>query len=197
MPILDKTTESALPGIGRDILYVPAEEEPLSSDAFLIRGRHYTYVYDVGSSQAARHQLQREEKPLVIMLSHLHADHTANLACLTYAKLYVGGKTRQKLRVGETLTEDMLCFHDGPELELRRCPSVHENGSLILTVNREYTLLGDLVYPLHKPDLSLALDMLKQLTALDTRYFVVSHRKGKVFEKAVFLRMVKQLLAIP
>jgi len=189
--------ESVLPKIGGDIRYVPAEEEPLSSDVFLIRGRHYTYVYDVGSSQAARHQLQREEKPLVIMLSHLHADHTANLACLTYAKLYVGGKTRQKLRVGETLSEDALCFQDGVNLELRRCPSVHENGSLILTVNREYSLLGDLIYPLHKPDPSLALAMLKQLSAIETRYFVVSHRKEKVFERDAFLRMVKQLLALP
>ncbi|MCQ2452813.1 MAG: hypothetical protein MJ075_06745 [Oscillospiraceae bacterium] len=182
--------------LGDWISYIPAEEEPLSSDVFLIEGERYIYAYDVGSSQRAGEQLQSLPKPLIVMLSHFHKDHTANLSALSYERLYVGGKTRQLLKQGETLSEDRILIQDGPLLELRRCPSVHENGSLILTVNREYTLLGDLIYPRGEPDPSKATAMLKELASIDTDWFVVSHRKDKVFEKTVFLRMVKQTLSI-
>ena len=177
---------------GCNIRCIPAVESPLSSDVFLIEGEENIYAYDVGSSPAAEKILQNLNKPLVIILSHFHKDHTSNLARLTYQQLYVGGVTRQRLHCGTTLPGNMLTINDGARLEIQRCPSVHEKGSLILNVNREYTLLGDLIYARGEPDKAIKTAMLLTLQAVDTRFFVVSHQRDKIFEKEKLLEIIRK-----
>ncbi len=174
------------------IRYLPASEEPLSADVFLIEGAAHMYVMDVGSCDAAYELLKAQEKPLVVILSHFHADHTANMARLTPEELYTGTLTAKK--VGGTVVRDAVQLEDGVRLEIRHCPSPHVNGSLILTVNNTYTLLGDLVFfRSDNYERGEAMHMLQVLEKLDTKYFICSHQDGKVQEKAKFLEVLRRL----
>jgi len=170
------------------IRYLPASEDPLSADVFFIEGEACTYVYDVGSCEAALQALRSEEKPLAVILSHFHQDHTGNIRDVPFEDLYVGTFTGKKLGMG-TVVRDCLTIDDGVRLEIRHCPSPHANGSLILTVNNTYTLVGDLYYT--RPgqvDRGLAMHMLSVLKAVDTKFIVTSHEVEKVHEKADLLR---------
>lgn len=172
------------------IRYLPASDDPLSADVFFIEGEKRCYIYDVGSCGAAVQALRAEQKPLVITLSHFHQDHTANIAAVRFEELYVGSFTAKKLGMG-TVVRDAACIDDGVHLEIRHCPSPHANGSLILTVDNTYTLVGDLYYT--RPgqvDRGLAMHMLSTLRKLDTKYIITSHEEEKVHQKDELLRQL-------
>ena len=69
----------------------------------------------------------------------------------------------------------------------------HTGGSLILTVNGEYTLLGDLCYTRPSADPTVMDAMLTALSQVGTRYFVLSHGTGEyAVEKDAFLTYWRQ-----
>lgn len=163
--------------------YIPSSAEPLSADVFLIEGERQTYVFDVGSNEESFQTLYQLPKEKAIILSHFHNDHRGNLDRLTWKDLYVGDAAFEKIGTGTVVT-DKLTIHDGVKLEIQPCPSPHTPGSLILTVNNEYTLLADLYFTKPDYDRELAQAMLDVLRDLDTNWFVVSHQEGSpVFEK--------------
>lgn len=164
------TLESIAPRICR----VPPENEPLSSDAFIIQGDARYYVYDVGASDAAYQAIAALGKPVTVILSHFHRDHTANLARLTPADTLVGARTRKQLGLG-TLVDAPLVIRDGVEIVVRPCVSPHEAGCLIATVNGTHTLIGDLHYARPGKGQGEARGMLNALRALRTEFFIVSH----------------------
>ena len=173
------------------IRFLPASDDPLSADVFFIEGEKRTYVYDVGSCEAALQALHAQEKPLVVVLSHFHQDHTGNIKQLPVDELYVGSRTEKKIGMG-TVVRDVVTIDDGVHLEIRHCPSPHANGSLILTVDNTYTLVGDLYYT--RPgqvDRGLAMHMLSVLKTVDTKYIVTSHEDEKVHEKDALLRELR------
>lgn len=173
------------------ICYLPASREPLSAEVFFIEGEKCTYIYDVGCGEAALQALRAVEKPMVVTISHFHQDHAANIKEVPYEQLYVGSFLGKKLGVG-TVVRDAVTIDDGVRLEIRHCPSPHAKGSLILTVNNTYTLVGDLCFA--RPgqvDRGLAMHMLQVLKAVDTKYIVTSHEEEKVHEKDVFLRQLR------
>lgn len=183
--------------IAPGIFTVPAEETPLSSDIFLIEGEKGEYLFDVGAGAGALNAILNagREKERCIILSHYHDDHTANLAQIEYDRLLVGELTQRHLGVGEIVREP-VSMDDGVHLEIRPCFSPHSGGSLILTVNREYTLLGDLIYPEKKLNRVFARLMTEELEALDTKYFILSHRPGKnVLPKQVLIPFLKHKFA--
>lgn len=169
------------------LYYLPSTQEPLSADAFFIAGQHSTYVFDVGSSQEALDAITALPGPRTFILSHPHRDHIGNLDQLDAQSLYVGDATYEKLKKGTVVT-DTLTIRDGIELCIRPCPSPHTAGSLIVTVNNEYTLLADLYFCRPEHDRALAHSMLDLLWNIPTRYFVVSHQQEEaVFEREAFL----------
>lgn len=168
--------------------YIPSSQEPLSADAYIIHGEKYAYLFDVGSNEETLRCLSEIPKEKIVILSHFHPDHTANVDKLSYQKLYVGGFTFEKIQKG-MVVEDCLTIHDGVKIEIRHCPSPHTEGSLIVTVNGEYTLLADLYFTKPGHNKEMAYKMLADLKNLDTKYFVVSHQeKENVFEKEFLIR---------
>ncbi|MDO5399881.1 MAG: hypothetical protein Q4F17_02730 [Eubacteriales bacterium] len=172
--------------------YLPAASEPLSADVFVITGEKQTYLFDVGRKAEAFQLLSELPGEKTVVLSHFHKDHTENLDRLTYKNLYVGDCTFEKLGKGTVVT-DHLTIRDGVKLDIQSCPSPHTPGSLILTVNNEYTLLADLYFTRPDYDRHATRAMLEVLEKLDTKYFVVSHQEGSpVFEKAFLLEELKK-----
>lgn len=168
--------------------YLPSTPEPLSADVYVIEGEQCAYIFDVGNSRAALEYLSGMKKERVIILSHYHDDHIGTVGQLNYRALYVGDATYEKLHKG-TVIEDRLTINDGVEIQISRCPSPHTEGSLIVTVNHEYTLLADLYFTRQECNRELAREMLNVLKEIDTTYFVVNHQEANpVFEKEYLIR---------
>lgn len=163
--------------------YIPSTSEPLSADVFVIEGEQQSYIFDVGNNEENVQLLDKLPREKTVILSHYHKDHTGNLNRLAYQTLYVGDLTFEKTGRGTVVT-DKLTIQDGVGLVIQSCPSPHTPGSLILTVNNEYTLIADLYFTKPDHDPRLAQAMLDVLRGLDTKYFVSSHQEGSpVFEK--------------
>lgn len=173
--------------------YLPAESEPLSADVFVIEGQRQIYIFDVGSNEEAFRLLDGLPKEKTVILSHFHKDHAGNLSRLTCRKLYVGDAAFEKIGIGTVIT-DKLTIYDGVKLDIQPCPSPHTPGSLIATVNDEYTLIADLYFTKPDYDRAAAQAMLEVLQGLDTSWFVVSHQKGNcVFPKAYVMEELRKL----
>ena len=173
------------------ILRVPPVDEPLSSDAFIVEGESRYYVYDVGASDAASAAIAALDKPVTVILSHFHRDHTANMVRITPAETLVGARTRRQLGLG-TLVDAPLTIRDGVELLVQPCVSPHAPGCLIVTVNGAYTLIGDLHYARPGKGQGEVKGMRNALSALRTQFFVVSHAQGDpVVARDVFLSKIE------
>ena len=90
------------------------------------------------------------------------------------------------------IVSDVLKLNDGVELIIRHCPSVHVGGSLILTVNQEYCLLGDV--HLHRAtfDSATAWQMLAVLKRVKCKYFLVSHGDQLMIPKEELIRQLEE-----
>lgn len=174
------------------IRQIPAEDEPLSADVFIISGDEGEYVFDVGSSDAAYEAIASLEKPVTVILSHFHRDHTENMRRLQVAQTLAGVRTMKYIPAG-TLVDAPLIIRDGVTIEVRPCVSPHAPGCLIATVDGTYTFIGDLYYARPGTGQGEARGMYNVLRQLDTKYFVVSHEKGSpLVKKDELLRMVKE-----
>lgn len=175
------------------IRYIPASPVSvslLSADVFFIEGADYCYLYDVGNGDSALEAIASVDKPKVVILSHYHKDHTGNIDKVSYERLYVGDTTNNAIGKGEVI-EDCLEINDGVSITVKHCVSPHTKGSLIVTVNNEYTLIADLYFTRQNYDKKIAEQMLDTLRATNTKYFIVSHQDGNcVFEKD---QMIKDL----
>lgn len=153
--------------------YIEPSQVPLSAAVYIIKGEQNTYIYDVGRAEE-NPEILEGFKNKVVVLSHYHGDHCENIDRVNYKQLYVGDLCADALGKGHVV-KDMLNLHDGVELCIRACPSVHVGGSLILSVNKEYCLLGDV--HLHRAtfDSETAWQMLAVLKRMKCKYFLVSH----------------------
>lgn len=178
--------------INNVITYLPASSEPLSADVYFIEGDTCCYIFDVGNNEAALQAISATKKEKIVILSHYHKDHTGNIDKVDYKELYVGDLTKETIQRGTVVT-DKVVIHDGVELVIQQCPSPHTKGSLIVTVNKEYTLIADLYFTRAEYDKELANEMLKVLENEDTKYFVVSHQQEEnVFEKQKLIAELKE-----
>ena len=178
--------------INNVITYLPASPAPLSADVYFIEGDEKCYVFDVGNNEAALQEISVVKKEKIVILSHYHKDHTGNIDKVDYKELYVGDLTKKTIQRG-TIVTDAVVIHDGVELVIQHCPSPHTKGSLIVTVNKEYTLIADLYFTRAGYDKELANEMLEKLETLETKYFVVSHQlEENVFEKQKLIAELKE-----
>ena len=179
--------------IAPHILRVPPVDEPLSADIFIIEGDAQYYVYDVGASEAAYAAIAALDKPVTVILSHFHRDHTANMARICPKHTLVGARTRKQLGLG-TLVDAPMTIRDGVEIVVQPCVSPHAPGCLIATVNGAYTLIGDLHYAQAGKGQGEVKGMRNALRALRTQFFVVSHVQGApVVARDVFLSKIEVL----
>ena len=162
--------------IGKRIKYLPATNDPLSADVYCIEGDQYCYVYDVGNNENSLHYINQLGKEKVVILSHYHKDHTGNIADLYYRDLYVGKKTYEIIGKG-IIVEDTLTINDGVRIDVTFCASPHTDGSLIVTIDNEYTLIADLYFTRPPFDEEKAMKMIDFLRNIDTQYFVISHQE--------------------
>ena len=178
--------------INNVITYLPASSEPLSADVYFIEGDANCYVFDVGNKEDALQAISAMKREKVVILSHYHKDHTGNIDKVVYKELYVGDLTKETIQRGTVVTDEVI-VRDGVELVIWQCPSPHTKGSLVVTVNREYTLIADLYFTRAGYDKELANAMLEALEQVDTKYFVVSHQRGEnVFEKQKLIAELKE-----
>ena len=174
--------------IGGKIKYLPATNDPLSADVYLIDGDKYCYIYDVGNNENSLHYINQLVKEKVVILSHYHKDHAGNIAGLHYRNLYIGKKTHESIGKG-IIIEDKLTINDGVKIEIAHCVSPHTDGSLIITVDNEYTLIADLYFTRPPFDKEKAMKMIDSLRSIDTKYFVISHQEGgKVILKETLIQ---------
>ena len=83
-----------------------------------------------------------------------------------------------------TIVEDVITINDGVKIEIIPCVSPHTDGSLIMNIDNEYTLIADLYFTRPPFDKKKALKMLESLGKIDTKYFVISHQEeAKVIDK--------------
>ena len=164
--------------IGEKIKYLPAANEPLSADVYCIEGDQYSYVYDVGNNENSLHYINQLGKEKVVILSHYHKDHTGNIVGLYYRDLYVGNKTYEVIGKG-IIVDGKLTINDGVRIDVIHCTSPHTDGSLIITVDNEYTLIADLYFTRPPFDKDKAMKMIESLRDIDTKYFVISHQEDE------------------
>ena len=169
--------------ISAKIKYLPATNAPLSADVFCIDGDQYCYVYDVGSDARSLRYLNQIGKEKVVVISHYHKDHTGNIEGVHYRDLFVGRKTYETIGKG-VVVEDTFTINDGVRVDVIHCTSPHTDGSLIITVDNEYTLIADLYFTRPPFDKDKGMKMLESLRNIDTKYFVISHQEdNKVIPK--------------
>lgn len=180
----------SLERIAPRIFRVPPVDVPLSSDAFIIEGDAQYYVYDVGASDAAYEAIAALDKPVTVILSHFHRDHTENMARMHPICTFVGARTRKQLGLG-TLVDGPVTIRDGVEIVVQPCVSPHAPGCLIATVDGAYTLIGDLHYGRPDKGQGEARGMRNLLRTLKTECFIVSHAPGSpIVKRDAFLREI-------
>lgn len=182
--------------IASRIRQIPVSDDPLSADVFIIEGDARYYVFDVGNNDEAFEAISALNKPVTVILSHFHRDHTGNMSRLNPAETLAGARTMKYITAG-TLVDAPLTIRDGVEIVVQPCVSPHAPGCLIATVDGMYTFTGDLHYARPGTGQGEAKGMLNVLKTLDTQYFVPSHAAGNpLVDKAVLLRDLKEYFQI-
>ncbi len=180
--------------ITEEIQYLPAVEEPLSADVYIIRGKEYTYVVDVGANDEAYETVRSVKGPKKVIITHFHGDHTGNLSRLNIPDedLYVGAWMRKKYKLG-TPVASVMEIHDGVELKVIPMASSHAKGCLAILVNGKCLLMGDSFYGHNDKgyNVSSLYDQIKQLKELDFEFAVMSHdeRQHKKRKMLLLLEM--------
>ena len=164
--------------IGKRIKYLPATNNPLSADVFCIEGDQYCYVYDVGNDDRSLQYINQLNREMVIILSHYHKDHIGNIESIHYRNLYVGKKTYEVIGKG-VVVEDKFTINDGVKIDVIHCTSPHTDGSLIVTIDNEYTLIADLYFTRPPFEKDKAMKMIETLRKINTEYFVITHQEDE------------------
>jgi len=164
--------------IGTKIKFLSATNHPLSADVYCIDGDKYCYVFDVGNNDNSLRYINQISKEKIIILSHHHKDHTGNIEGVHYRNLFVGKKTHEVIGTG-IVVEDKLTINDGVKIDVIHCISPHTDGSLIITIDNEYTLIADLYFTRPPFDKEKAMKMIESLKSIDTKYFVISHQEDE------------------
>lgn len=187
--------------------YLPASRQPLSADVGVVKGKEYTYLFDVGANEESIRLVTEIRGKKRIVLSHFHYDHTDNLRCPALleellsgqTELFVSEYTKQHLGVlyGTVVTEP-LAFCDGVTVEILPMPASHARGCLILNVNRETAFFGDAMYAMTKNgeavyNAQLLKEEIDRLDQLPAETLLLSHREPMAQPKERVLHTLKKI----
>lgn len=196
------------------ISYVRSSENPLSSDAFIIKGEKYYWIFDVGANEESFSEIEKLELPLNIVISHFHPDHISNISKLTFDRLYVSKNTYRyldryldsfKLKEDSefkskiNIVAEDFYIEDGIKIRIFQLPSSHAKGCLALEVNDAYVFLGDAIYPATKGDIKeynqqILYEEIKKLKTCKGDSFFISHDKTPMTQRTVILRYLDSVL---
>ena len=203
-----------------DICYLPAAEHPLSAaehplsaDVVLIQAPDYVCIFDVGSSEEARLAIESVPGKKLVVLSHFHPDHTANLSRITFDRLYGGRETIRRTGAGECVDGPVRPMLQGcPDSDSRTepsarlslsilpVPSSHARGCLLLCAGTEIAFCGDALYagvkngrPVYNAGQLKA--MIELLEGLEVKMLALSHDKEFVHPKEAVLDGLRQIYA--
>ncbi len=172
--------------------YEETYKKELSSDVFLIKGKEYNYLFDVGCDKDVLSEIDMN-KIKYIFISHYHEDHIGLLPYFNKDNLYVSKYTFKKLNVGNIISN--FTIDDHIHIEVKEIPSPHEKGSLIMIINNEVTLLGDAIYESSKGyNISKLYNLIACLKKINTKYFIISH-KVRLIKKDVLILYLEDLLS--
>ena len=176
--------------------FVIGQEEPLSADVAIIEGDKYTYLFEVGNGEKIVKEIEKIEKPKIVILSHFHPDHIANLSKIEYEKLFLGDNTYKYINDG-VIIKDRIVINDGVSIELFKIVSCHAKGSIGLKVG-DYAFIGDALAPTHKKGKYVFnCQMLKEeidlFDNLDVNYFVSSHSMDFPLTKAEVITKLRKI----
>ena len=179
--------------ISSHILQIPAVDQPLSADIGIIRTAERLWVYDVGSAPAAAAAVNAMQGEKYVVLSHFHADHSANLPRIERQALFAGAFSCKKF--GGTAVTAPLRFADG--VELFPLPSSHAKGCVGLAYEN-YAFVGDALYPMYRGGSAVynagqVQALRAALAQLDAEFLLVSHRKPFAQSRAAVLAWLGQL----
>lgn len=180
------------------IYYFPAVKEPLSANVVIMEGRDYLWCFDAGADPSIALWADKQSKPLRMILSHFHPDHTKNLKKMKTDCVYVSKNTFRYVKQGEIVESDVY-FSDGDlHLHIFPIPTSHAKGSLALEINETYCLLADAVYPGFKNgknlyNTSLLKEQILFLQKVSSPYFLVSHKDPFVQRKEEVLIFLQEI----
>lgn len=164
-----------------NICYLPADEKPLSADVIFIRQTDITWIFDVGSNEQARNEIEKINGKKNIVISHFHEDHTENLTRIGYDRIYAGDYTVKHFSLGGEKT--FAVTEPVTEGNVKIIPVVnsHAKGSLILQCGK-FVFLGDCIYPTEKRgrtcyNVQQLNAQIKIMEEIDGEFFCTSHAR--------------------
>ncbi len=204
-----------------DISYLPAAEHPLSAaehplsaDVVLIQEPDYVCIFDVGSSGEARLAIESVPGKKLVVLSHFHPDHTANLSRITFDRLYGGRETIRRVGAGECVNGPVRpALPEWPDSDARTepsaghlplsilpVPSSHAKGCLLLCAGTKIAFCGDALYAGVKNgrlvyNAGQLKAMLELLEGLEVKMLALSHDRKFVYPKETVLDGLRRLYA--
>lgn len=177
--------------------YIPEKKNPLSSDIGIIKGKEFTWLYDVGNGSETLDELSGIQGRINVILSHFHPDHASNIHKVNFENLYQGANTKKYTKVG-IVPENHLIIEDGVKLHFFDIPAAHAKGCLGLEVNDEYVFVGDSTYPGYKPthmyfNTGFLKEQINIFEKLKGDKFLISHQFGHIQSKEEVLSRLKHI----
>lgn len=185
------------------IFYFPSSENPISAEVCVIKGNKKLWIYDAGCTSASMEFLQNLEGRKNFVISHFHPDHMGNIIKgISFENLFIGKNTFRYCHKGSVVSEP-LEFDDGVKIKIVPLPNSHAKGSLLMQVNKKYTLVGDALYAQIKLNRQIYnQQLLKQeielLRSIETEFFLVSHaprfiqKKERVISRLEFIYSMRK-----
>lgn len=196
------------------ISYLPACEEPLSSQVGVVRCGDTTYFYDVGCLPGHIEFINSTPGRKVVVLSHFHEDHVWNIGSIECDAVYGGEYTIKHILKNDRskdaiippppFSKQEIChsvsgpvhFDGAIPIDIVTMPSSHSKGSVALIVNNEYAFVGDATYCMtrHKKamynvqQLKAEIDFLEMLPCSK---LILSHDRRYVRPRALIIRELK------
>ncbi|MCR4782634.1 MAG: MBL fold metallo-hydrolase [Lachnospiraceae bacterium] len=177
--------------LDKNIEYLPAEDNPLSADVYIIYGEKRNFIIDTGSNDEA-YKLIKNIDNKTIVITHFHADHIGNLKRIDIEdkNLYVGKYTKKSTGRG-TIVNDSLTFKDDNLIRVSRIPSSHAKDCLVVSVNNKWLFLGDSFYASAKGfNVSLLHDEIEFLEKEPFSHALVSH-DNTIYSKEQIINTLK------
>ena len=186
--------------INQRVSYLPATENPISSDVVMVKILDSTVFFDVGCNKVSAELINGISGRKIAVLSHFHPDHIANLLRCRFDSVYCGANTAKYLKFQKSpvvVVKEKFSLFDG--LKILPVPSSHAKESLAMCVDG-ICFLGDAAYPGYKlgkkyHNANFLRSLVDFLKMIDSEEVFYSHEKNPVKTKEVILGVLESIQA--
>lgn len=189
--------------------YIPASDNPLSSDMIILKVQEKIIIFDVGNNPENVDFINNLSTPVIVVLSHFHVDHIGNLKLIDPQKVssvYVSKQTSKyvpkdfNVNIISDSDEELLELSDQIKIKICNVPSSHSKGCLCMIVSNEYAIMGDSTYCAGKDEryffnagkLKEEIDFFEKELA-DVEWCLLSHDRKIKRSTPVVLRNLKKV----